>query len=113
MPLPLFYSDHALRRIAQRGLSMEDVEYVVANGRRIHAAGVIQCFLAKRDIPKRDLKNDKFARLEGTVVLLVRSSWARLVVITVYRNRKGLRKIRVKAKYARSRGPDRNLPLAG
>ena len=92
-------SDHATTRLAQRGLSLDDVEYVVAYGRSYHRAGARHCFLGERDIPAEDRANDRFARLEGTTILL--DSRTENMVITAYRNRRGLKTVRRKAKYGR------------
>jgi hypothetical protein len=55
-------------------------------------------FLRQRDIPKDKLTNNRFARLEGTV-LVINVRHATPVLITVYRNRNSLKQIRSKAKY--------------
>jgi hypothetical protein len=57
-------------------------------------------FLGRRDIPTEDLVNDDLARLEGTLVLTARH---RPDVITVYRNRDGLKVIRRKFRRLRRR----------
>lgn len=91
----LSYSEHALTRIAQRGLSDVAVRYVVQHGQRYHRAGAIHCFLRKCDIPAADQGRDEYARLEGTLVLLnIKGN----TVITVYRNRKAMRQVRCKKK---------------
>src|SRR5215213_8032440 len=89
---------HALTRQARRNLSNEDIEFVIAHGYPIHCAGALHIFLRRCDIPKDKLANDRFARLEGTV-LVVNVQRATPVLITVYRNRKSLKQIRSKAKY--------------
>ncbi len=91
----LNYSEHALTRIAQRGLSNEAVQYVVQHGQRYRRAGAIHCFLRKCDIPSADQGNDEYTRLEGTLVLLNPKG---NTVITVYRNRKAMRQVRCKEK---------------
>jgi hypothetical protein len=83
--------------MAQRRLSTAQVEYVVNHGRHYHSAGVIHYFLGKRDIPSSDSKNDSFAKLEGTTVLL--DPYRAETVITVYRNRSAAKKISRKAKH--------------
>ncbi len=91
----LSYSEHALTRIAQRGLSNSAIEYVIQHGQRYRRAGAIHCFLRKCDIPASDQGNDEYAKLEGTLVLLSRKG---RTVITVYRNRKAMRQVRRKDK---------------
>ena len=92
----LTFSEHALTRMAQRKLSVTDVEYIVQHGTRYHNAGCLFRFLGKRNIPDKDKE-----RLEGSVVLLDPDT--ETIVITVYRNRSEAAKdIRRKAKYDQS-----------
>ena len=95
----LVFSGHAITRMAQRHLSTGEIEYVIRNGRRYRSAGVIHCFLGRRDIPRSDRRNGQLSRLEGTTVLL--DSMQAETVITVYRNRSAPKKIGRKAKYNR------------
>jgi hypothetical protein len=86
-------SNHAVTRMAQRNLSAEDVEYVIQFGCRVWSGGALHYFLRYNDIPKVDRK--RVQRLEGTTVLMDRSGQ---YIITVYRNRRGLKGIRQKVK---------------
>ncbi len=85
------FSQHASVRIAQRGISVEDVLYVLDYGRRLWVRKAQAYFLGWRDIPKRD--KSTHCHLEGTLVLLDGTGHA---VITAYRNRQGLKLIRRK-----------------
>jgi len=87
-------SNHAVTRMAQRNLSAEDVEYVIQFGCRVRSGGALHYFLRYNDIPKSDRK--RVRRLEGTTVLMDRSGQ---YIITVYRNRRGLKGIRQKVKW--------------
>jgi hypothetical protein len=93
----LDFTEHAVGRMALRGLQESDVYYVMVYGRWFFAAGAIHVFLGKRQIPNGHRSNDQFKRLEGTTILL--SSDDRTTVITVYRNRESTRRDRRKAKY--------------
>jgi hypothetical protein len=93
----LHFTGHSRKRMSQRGLSLNDVEYVVRNGTRYRKAGVIHCFLRRKDIPADDRRDDSLRRLEGTTVLLDARHGQE--VITTYRNRNALSKIRAKPKY--------------
>lgn len=93
---------HAESRQAQRNLSPEDIEFVWEYGRRVRCAGVLHIFLGKRDIPVEREVARRFARLEGTT-LVMDDTWNELVLITAYRNRRGLKQIRAKQKYERCR----------
>lgn len=87
-------SNHAVTRMAQRNLSTEDVEYVIQFGCRVRSGGALHYFLRHNDIPAGDRKQAQ--RLEGTTVLMDRSGQC---IITVYRNRRGLKVLRQKVKW--------------
>lgn len=83
---------HAELRAAQRGLTQQDIEYVLRYGHLYHAGGAMIYFLRSVDIPDDDYRHMK--RLEGTAVLVDRD---RASIITTWRNRKhGSRNIRYK-----------------
>lgn len=88
------FTHHALVRMAQRNLSRSDVLYAIKNGVSLHRDGLLFYFLGQRDLPKGAPHWSH--RLEGTTVLL--DPWT-LTIITVYRNRKALRKIKRKPTY--------------
>ncbi len=90
-------SSHAVRRLAQRNLSANDVHYVYSHGRMHHAGKATFVHLGLRDIPVADLRNDRVRRLEGTVLVLDPATGCHLT--TAYRNRqRGSRDIRRKLK---------------
>lgn len=90
------YTGHAITRMAQRGLSKDDLDYVMKHGRRSYNAGACAYFLGKRHIPKEDLRQDRYRRLQGTCVLVDSRGEE---VITVYRNKKAFRDHLRKRKY--------------
>jgi hypothetical protein len=96
------YTSHARERQAQRNLSVEDVQFVWEYGRRYHNAGALHVFLGRRDLPVDKALYQRFARLEGTTLVLG-GAFAEPVLITVYRNRRGTKKLRSKDKYRRCR----------
>ena len=63
-------SDHASRRLAQRNLTTDDVQYVYTHGRLHHRGKATFVHLGLRDIPAEDLREDRYRRLEGTVLVL-------------------------------------------
>jgi hypothetical protein len=96
-----FVSRHANQRLARRNLSPDDVDYVCAHGRRLHAGKALFIHLGLRDIPDRDLRDDRLRRLEGTVLVLDPGTGLHLT--TAYRNRRrGIRDIKRKSKLALS-----------
>lgn len=92
---PLPFTTHARKRGARRNIAPDAVEYVMAYGRMIQRTGVTFFFLGRRDIPSVDRHANWASRLEGTIVLVASDG----DVITVYRNRQGLRTIQRKLKY--------------
>ncbi len=90
-------SAHASRRLAQRNLTADDVQYVYAHGRVHHNGKATFIHLGLRDIPVEDRRDDRFRRLEGTVLVLDPTTGCHLT--TAYRNRqRGSRDIRRKLK---------------
>lgn len=91
------FSAHASRRLAQRNLTADDVQYVYTHGRLHHTGKATFVHLGLRDIPREDRRDDRFRRLEGTVLVLDPTTGCHLT--TAYRNRqRGSRDIRRKLK---------------
>jgi hypothetical protein len=89
-----FLTDHSELRMSQRNLSLDDVNYVMTYGQKLHRAGALIFFLRKRDIPAWDLPSSRLTRLAGTAVVASRDG---RVVITAWRNlKRGLSHIKVK-----------------
>ncbi len=86
---------HARHRSARRNVAPNAVEYVLAHGRMVRRTGVRFYFLGRRDIPACDRCASWATRLEGVIVVVASDGG----VITVYRNRHGLRAIERKMKY--------------
>ena len=98
-PFVATVSAHASRRLAQRNLTTEDVQYVYAHGRVHHNGKATFVHLGLRDIPAQDRREDRYRRLEGTVLVLDPVTGCHLT--TAYRNRqRGSRDIRRKLKRA-------------
>jgi hypothetical protein len=92
---PASFTCHARTRGARRNIAPDAVQYVMAHGRIVHRTGATFYFLGRRDIPKRDRGASWASRLEGTIVIVAPGG----VVVTVYRNRRGLHSILRKMKY--------------
>jgi hypothetical protein len=86
---------HARKRSARRNVAPDAVEYVLAYGRMIQRTGVTFYFLGRRDIPPCDRCASWASRLEGAILIVAPDG----EVITLYRNRHGLRPIARKMKY--------------
>jgi len=93
-------TEHAAWRAASRNLSEKDIHYVLRYGQVCHCAGAVFYFLGQRHIPTQDLAIAAIARLEGTLVVTDRHH---PTIITVYRNRAGLKGIRKKFSHLRRR----------
>lgn len=94
----IWITKHARSRQATRNLRDEDIMFVLQHGQRIRSGGVLQMFLGRRHIPANKATHRRFARLEGTVLVLD-DTGDELVLITVYRNRRGTKTLRSKAKH--------------
>ena len=99
----LYYTHHATSRQARRNLSDDDVQFVLAFGQHHYCAGALHIFLGRRDIPSDKATYQRFAHLEGTT-LVINATEDAPVLITTYRNRRGLKRIRTKTKYDRRAG---------
>ncbi len=96
----MHHTKHAVVRRAQRNLTEQDIEFVFEYGRFIRCAGALHVFLCRRDIPSEKELYQRYARLEGTT-LVVNDTGRVPVLITTYRNRRAYKGIRSKAKYRR------------
>jgi hypothetical protein len=94
-------SKHAGLRMAQRNISLHDLEYVLEHGKRINRTGITIYILRRRDIRESDRRISEITRLEGTVVLTGFTKDHRLEIITIYRNKAAFRGLLCKAKYDR------------
>jgi hypothetical protein len=104
MEMTILQTEHVIRRQARRNLSNQDIWFVLEHGRRVHCAGALHIFLGRRDIPGDKPTYQRFAHLEGTVLVCDQQS-EELIVITAYRNHHGFKQIRTKTKYVQ---PARN-----
>lgn len=86
---------HARLRCAQRNVNRDTIAFVEWHGRKIHRTGATFYFLGRRNIPEHLRDDDRYAKLEGTVLLAGPDGG----FITVYRNRQALKAIRKKLKY--------------
>jgi hypothetical protein len=92
----LVLSGHAQQRSIQRNISASDIDFIVANGHRVHRTGVIFCQLRASSIPDSVPGNHRFRQLVGTTVVLCRCGRC---VVTVYREEKAFRRDTRKARY--------------
>ncbi len=89
----LQYTKHATQRQAHRNLSHADVDFVWTHGRQVRSMGALHIFLGRRDIPTDKATASRYARLQGTTLVLD-DTQPQHVLITVYRNRRALKRLR-------------------
>ena len=94
-PTSLYFSAHALRRLAQRNLHPEDVRLVCTFGQTEYRAGLVCYFLGRRHLPIIGKPRD-YEHLVGITVLCCPHCY---FVVTVYQNGHGLREHRKKSKH--------------
>jgi len=88
---------HSAFRSAQRGLSDDEIEYVLQFGSQYHCGGALIYYLRRQDVPHTDQRIDWVMCLVGTA-LVVSSDGDTL--LTVWRNRRnGLKLIRKKPQF--------------
>ena len=98
MKPPIVYTEHAIKRMAQRNVSEDQIAFILQYGYAVHRAGAVLVSLRDKDIPKTLRADDQFARLAGTTVVLSRDE---PLILTVWRNRdKGLQHIRQKSRFS-------------
>ncbi|GAB4380748.1 MAG: hypothetical protein Kow0042_31000 [Calditrichia bacterium] len=83
-------TDHALKRMAQRGFSKADVYLALMVGQKIYAQDTLYYFLGKRQLATFGNLSE---RLEGLTLVIDPGS---NTLLTVYRNRNWTKKIRHK-----------------
>lgn len=107
------FTNHAQLRGAQRNIDLEAVQFTVTYGRKFHRTGAVLFFLGKRNIPETLRRDDQIMKLEGTVLIISNDNGNKNeLLITCYRNKKGLRQIKRKAKRRSKRSSSINC-LAG
>jgi tyrosine-protein phosphatase YwqE len=74
---------HASKRMAQRGLSAEQVDLVLIYGRKVRARGAVFYVVGKKEIARLGDKMSELIALEGIQVVVNTDDE---VVMTVYRN---------------------------
>lgn len=94
---PVDLSDHASLRCAQRNLDPEEIQFIVAHGKRLRRTGVIFCQLRRRDLPPDLPPSHPHCRLVGSTVVLSKDGQR---VLTVYRNERAFHRDSRKRKYA-------------
>jgi hypothetical protein len=72
-------SEHAEKRMHHAGVNINDINFVLSNGRMKHSKGCVYYFLGKKETQKSQKK------LNGLHVLM---SSDQKTIITVYKNRR-------------------------
>ncbi len=84
------FTHHAQKRMNERGFSRADIFLALAIGKRIYAEGTLYIFLGKRRLAEF---GNLAERLEGLTLVIAPKSGT---LITLFRNRRWLMKIRYK-----------------
>jgi hypothetical protein len=106
--LVMLLSYHAQSQQARRNVSEADMLFVLEHGQQVYTAGAMHVFLGDRNLPRDRALYQRYAHLEGTV-LVVQAAWPRRLV-TVYRNRQALKAIRAKKPYNRRPSIGKHVP---
>lgn len=83
---------HGMQRASQRGLSEDELAFVLFFGRTIYRTGIKFVFLGQRDIPSRHRRTHGY--LAGATALVSSDG----TVLTVYKNADAIRTIKKKSK---------------
>lgn len=89
-------SFHAQEQASRRNFSLDDIYFVVMNGKRQHGTGAIFFQMRARDMPDHILPNDRRQNLVGATVLTCK---CKKYVITMYKNPNAFKKDNRKPKY--------------
>ena len=93
---PVNFTDHAAKRCDQRGITATQAGLAIDYGKKLYRQGMIFHFLRGKDIPPW-IAPHAMGRMKNLMVVTPTDT-ARLV-ITVYRNVKGLRQAKRKPPY--------------
>ena len=81
MTLPL--TDHAHKRMSQRGLSEQAIDAALTYGRKVRARGAVIYAIGKKEVRKNLATGVDLRRFEGTQVVCLSDG----TILTVYKNR--------------------------
>lgn len=81
MTLPL--TDHAQKRMSQRGLSEQAIEAALTYGREVRARGALIYAIGKKEVRKNRATGVDLRRFEGIQVVCLSDG----TILTVYKNR--------------------------
>ncbi len=88
------FTTHAIKRVNMRRINKEMIDIALKYGVKVYNAGAKFVFVRKKDIPD-DLPAEIAEKIEGIVLVL---NPVDNTIITVYKNRNGLREIKRKIK---------------
>lgn len=88
--MEIVFTDHAVMRMGQRGITREMIDAALKYGRQIYARNSLYFFLGRQAIKRMGKPADKWEGL--TLVLDPRSN----CLLTCFKNRRWLKKIRHK-----------------
>lgn len=91
----LHYTRHAYKRMCQRNLSDDDIDFIIRYADPEYRTGIRFYHLRRKDIPADIPGNSSYRRLVGTTVLVCHCE----CVITAYRNDRAHKRDRRKSNY--------------
>lgn len=83
-----FWTEHSSKRASARRIDPRAVSLAIDHGKRVRQRGAVIYYLGRRHIPADLMGDPNVRRFEGTTVLVDNREQ---VILTVYRNRRGLR----------------------
>ena len=96
------FTNHAIKRMAQRGISKSQIELVIDYGIKIYRTGIIFYYMTRKTIDNIFGDTIFMNDLNGITVLVIEKDGA-YVIETVYKNPTALHKIKTKSKRKRIR----------
>lgn len=100
-------SNHARRQASRRNFSMDDIYFVVKNGKPERKTGAVFFQMREKDMPDNIPPNDRRHNLIGATVLTCK---CKKFVITMYKNPGAFKKDSRKSKYTTRDGLPTQCP---
>ncbi|MCH8558912.1 MAG: DUF4258 domain-containing protein [Balneolia bacterium] len=93
-PLSITFTDHAKTRVAQRGITTDQIRVAIDYGKLVHRQGLRFYFLRGKDVPPW-VDPHTMGRIKHLMVVTAADSPG--TIITAYKNVKGLNRVKRKS----------------